>query len=856
MNKIKFSISTVITCFIASLFFSSCGSSSYKKTAHSVIIEKDSIITEITVMNDNILHIKKQLKDTSLTPLPDYVTILEPQDVKWSVSEKSGEVIIKTQKIIASVNSNGEINYTTIDGKQLVGELNDETFINFIDTTHQHATSQSFSVGDEALYGLGQFQSGIMNWKNTPVRLAQYNQEIAIPFLVSTNQYGIYWHNYSYTDFNFPKNELVVDELIDEKNNIKRTSFTPTQTGEYTFLTEVNDALIRRGRGVAMLTIDSDTVIHYSTMWIPDTFSGKKHLEAGKTYEVVFQNTNSSFDAKILYNEPNYNKTKFSSFYGDAIDYYIVHGENPSDVISEYTNLTGKAPMFPRTAFGFWQCRERYSSQEELLENARELRERKLPFDNIVQDWFYWPKGTKGPEWDRERYPDPEAMTSELSDMNVNLMVSVWPQVNNTPLLDKYGLEGRKIGKDNYLDIYDPEVQKLYYRMLSDSMFHFGVSSIWLDGTEPEGATPDSFMTSVGEFGRVTNAYSLLVTKAMYEGKREEYPNERSFNLTRSAFAGQQRNSVTSWSGDIAGTWEQFAEQIPAALNFTMAGVPYWTHDIGGFFRDKNSINPVYDDQYTNPEYKELLTRWFQFGAFNPIFRIHGYVSKTEVWRYGQEFEDMARDYLEWRYKLLPYIYTESWKVTNEGKLLMAPLAYQYPEDKNTWGIKDQFLFGESMIVSPVTTYKAREREIYLPEGNWYNFWTNEKVEGGKHLTVSAPLDTIPVYVKEGAIIPLSARLQYSSQVLDEPTVLRVYPGKNSTYSLYIDDYKSYDYEKGNYCTINLSYDMDKNTFTISKGVGTYFDNELKEIEFLVSLAGTGKMGLFTFTGEDIEVKL
>ncbi|MFI3263160.1 MAG: glycoside hydrolase family 31 protein [Rikenellaceae bacterium] len=835
-----------------------CGScsSNYKVSDNSVIIEKDSIITEITVVNDNIIHVKKMLKDTALSALPDYVTILEPQDVKWSVSEVNGNVIVETSKIKACVNRDGEINYTTVDGKQLVGEINDETFINLKDSTTLHATSQSFSVGDEGLYGLGQFQSGIMNWKNIPVRLAQCNQEIAIPFLVSTNQYGIYWHNYSYTDFNYPKNILEISEVVDEKLNIKRASFTPTQTGEYTFLAEINDALIRRGKGVALLTINSDTVIHYSTMWIPDTFSGKKFLEAGKTYEVVFQNTNSKFEAQVMYNEPDFNKTKFSSKFGDAIDYYIVHGETPAAIISQYSKLTGKAPMFPKTALGFWQCRERYNSQEELLENAREMRKRKIPFDNIVQDWFYWPKGTKGPEWDRERYPDAVAMTDELNSMNVNLMVSVWPQVNNTPLLNKYNLEGRKIGKDNYLDIYDPEVQKLYYRMLSDSMFHLGVSSIWLDGTEPEGVTPDEFMTTVGEFGRVTNAYSLLVTKAMYEGKREEYPNQRMFNLTRSAYAGQQRNSVASWSGDVAATWEQLSEQIAAGLNFTMAGVPYWTTDIGGFFRDKNSINDIYDNQYTNPEYKELLTRWFQFGTFNPIFRIHGYASKTEVWRYGKEFEDMARKFLDIRYQLMPYIYSEAWKVTKDAKLLMAPLAYQYPNDKKTWGIKDQFFFGESMLINPVISYKARERELYLPEGNWYDFWTNEKIAGGKNITASAPLNSLPIYVKEGSIIPSGAKLQYATEEISEPTVLTIYPGKDASYSLYLDDNTTYEYENGNYSEINITYCEADKSLSISKGEGSYFDTHTKEINFTVVIAGSKDIKGVEFTGADVKVTL
>ncbi|AUP81260.1 glycoside hydrolase family 31 protein [Flavivirga eckloniae] len=846
-----------IAIALSQIFFACNGSDiSYEKTDHSVVILGDSISTEITVINDNILHIRKYGSNSKSSDLPDYVTILEPQSVSWKVSEQKDRITIKTSKVEATINIDGVISYQSSDGESLLHEKPEETYINK-EGVGTHTVSQAFHARNEGLYGLGQYQNGIMNWKNEPVRLMQYNQEIAIPFLVSTKKYGIYWHNYSVTDFNYPKNEISFVETADEDNNVSKTTFTPEKTGEYSFIidSEWPDNANRRGERVLM-TIDSDTVVQYSTVWMPSTFSGKMNLKAGKKYEVVFHNIGSEVPGKILYNEPDFNKTVFSSRYGNAIDYYFIHAENPTDILSQYSNLTGKAPMFPKSAFGFWQCRERYHNQEELLTNAREYRKRNIPIDNIVQDWFYWPEGAKGPEWDRQKYPNPKKMIEELDALNLNLMVSVWPEVKNQPLLNKYNLEKSIMGNTSFIDIYDKNVQERYYRMLSDSMFHIGVQSIWLDGTEPEAKPKDDYQTAVGKFGEVTNPYSLMVTKTMYEGRRNEYPNERVFNLTRSAYAGQQRYGAASWSGDVAATWEQFAEQIPAGLNFMMAGVPYWTTDIGGFFRDAQSLNPIYKDQYTNQEFIELLTRWFQFGTFNPIFRIHGYVSETEIWRYGQEFEDTARKYIDMRYQFLPYIYSEAWKVTQKGNLLMSPLVYTYPDDENTWKIKDQFFLGESMMVCPVTKYKARERDVYLPKGNWYHFETNEKISGGKTIVANAPLNSVPVYIKEGTILPIGPKVQYATQETDKPITLKIYPGVDASYTLYLDDNGSYDYEKGTYSEINISYSESGKVLTLAQGKDGFVGFNNNPMMFTISVVGTDTQIPVTFNGEDISKAL
>ncbi|XMO85374.1 TIM-barrel domain-containing protein [Algibacter sp. AS12] len=880
MQSIK-KISTISLLFFVFLL-ASCQSKfkhKFEKTEHGVTISQDSTIISIEVVNPSIIHVNKIKIGSEPTSIPDYVTVLEPQNVDWKLVDTGDVLTISTSALNVLVYANGVIEYQNKDNENLVSETNELTYLT-PSTETEINVSQAFAAGDEALYGLGQFQSGIMNWKNVPIRLQQYNQEIAVPFLVSTKGYGIYWHNYSLTDFNKPENEIEfasAENIATEKNekvvvvegekedvaahmtkenvkkNIRETTFIPTKTGEYTFMAlSDNDG---RMRGQITVSINGDAIINYSTIWMPRRYSGKKHLEAGKSYKVVFQNTGAKIPGNLYYNEPDFNKTVFSSTHGNAIDYYLVQGENPEAIISEYQNLTGKAPMFPKSAYGFWQCRERYATQEELLVNANEMRDRKIPFDNIVQDWFYWPKGTKGPEWDRKKYPDPKAMVDEVTKLNLKLMVSVWPEVKNEALEKKYDI--KKIRSSNYIDVYDKGVSERFYRMISDSMFHNGVSSIWLDGTEPEGVSDATQMTAVGRFEQVQNPYSLEVTRAMYEGRREEFPNERVFNLTRSAFAGQQRYGATSWSGDVEASWEQLEEQIAAGLNFTMAGIPYWTHDIGGFFRDSKSINPQFDNQYTNPEYVELLTRWFQFGAFSPVFRIHGYKSQTEIWRYGQEFEDMARKFIDTRYQLMPYIYSEARRVTDEGRLLMAPLAYQYPNDKNTWGIKDQFMFGESLMVGVVTKYKQRTKDIYLPEGTWYNFWNDEKVAGNSTITVETPFDETPLFVKAGSILPVGQKVQYATERTKSPAIIDIiiYPGEDAEYTLYLDDGESYNYEKGMYSEVKFSYSEENRTLTVKNGREVYYGFENNPIQFLFKLAGEEYVDGDFFLGNELTIK-
>ena len=813
---------------------------------------KDRII-RVEIIEPSIIHVQKYLPGQPPGNIPDFVTVLKPENVKWKTTEEKDRVIIETPAVSIIVNREGLLRYYDTTGRKLLSESSRFTYIQR-EGIEDFAISQSFDAGDEGLYGLGQFQSGIMNWKNVPVRLKQSNQEIAIPFLVSTNHYGIYWHNYSITDFNHPEHEILFSQVANEEENIRSASLIPEKSGVYSFMAVSENPVKNRKRGPVMVTIDADTIIHYNTVWVPDCFSGRKYLEAGRSYRIVFQNTRSQEAGRLLYNEPDFNQTVFSSKYGRGIDYYFIAGKDPAGVMAGYRRLTGRAPLLPKWAYGFWQCRERYHNQKELLENARIYREKKIPVDNIVQDWFYWPKGEIGPEWNRRKYPDPAVMVDELTRMHLHLMVSVWPHVQNKKLLERYHLTGCQLGTTGYLDFYDPVVREHFYRMVSDSMFHIGVSAIWLDGTEPETKPADTTCTAAGAFGTVANAYSLLVSRAIYEGKRKEYPRKRVFNLTRSSYAGQQRYGAASWSGDVAATWEQLREQIPAALNFMMAGIPYWTNDIGGFFRDRHSLNPMFDDQYTNPEYRELLIRWFQFGIFNPIFRIHGYQSKTEIWHYGKTFEKIARKYIDLRYRLLPYIYSEAWKITARNGLMMRPLVYDFPDDKKTWNIDDQFMFGDEIMACPVTVYGTRSRKVYLPEGVWYDFHTNEKNTGKRTITAAAPPDVIPLFIRAGSVLPMGPVIEYSTQPTQEPLHIRIYPGADGTYDLYLDDGLTHDYEDGNWSAIHFRYSDSHKSLTVTRQGGAFADLQKHPMVMIIETAGYDHTRKVVFTGKPVNV--
>lgn len=520
---------------------------------------------------------------------------------------------------------------------------------------------------------------------------------------------------------------------------------------------------------------------------------------------------------------------KISSEAVKSIDYYFIAGPALDDVIASYRHLTGEAPMMPRWTWGLWQSRERYQTQEEILGVAEKYRELRIPIDGIVQDWQYWKDGQWGShEFDPERFSDPAEMVDQLHKNNYHVMISVWPRfdVETTHLkeLEEAGAIYPEVYRNVYppgfgkwYDAYNSKGRKLYWKQISEKLGVLNFDAWWLDASEAElggwFGQMRTVETAEGIGASVNNAYPLMHTTAVYEGHRKDIANKRAFILTRSAYAGLQRNASVAWSGDIHGNWEVFRNQIPAGLNFCASGIPYWNTDIGGFFGG----NPE------DPYYRELFVRWFQYGAFCPMFRIHGTCEPKEIWRFDSEAQRILIEFDELRYRLLPYIYSVSWMVTNQGYTMMRPLVMDFPNDGLVLNIKDQFMFGPALLVNPVVDPGAEARNVYLPAGHiWYDFWTGKKYENAKTITANATLDTMPLYVKAGTILPMGPVVQYAAEKLDAPIELRIYEGADGYFEIYEDEGDNYNYENGVYSIIPLQWNNNDRSLSIGARQGEY----------------------------------
>jgi len=548
-----------------------------------------------------------------------------------------------------------------------------------------------------------------------------------------------------------------------------------------------------------------------------------------------------------------------TSSVADTIDYYFFYGPQFDRIVADYRELTGAAPLFGKWAYGFWQCKNKYKTQEELLGIAHKYRDLHIPLDNIVQDWFWW-TNTGEFKWNKS-YPDPKGMVDDLHRNGVHLMVSVWPYFYPGSAtydeMDKLGYFVDKTVVKSFhpkgmalYDAFNPAAQKYYWKLLDDSLFKIGVDAWWMDTTEPESeGVEESFMLhdKVGGMSgaRYSNLFPLMTTTVVHDGQRAESDRKRVFILSRSAFAGIQRNGVTAWSGDVLSDFETYKRQIPAALNFELSGVPYWTSDVGGFIMGHPN----------DPEFRELFVRWFQFATFCPIFRVHGtrYPDANELWSYGPEAQAALVKFDRLRYKLMPYIYSTAWMVTHETYTPMRPLVMDFASDPRVLNIGDQFLFGPYILVNPVTEQGATSRRLYLPAGTrWYDYWTGEARDGGKTIEAAAPLDSIPLYVRAGAILPLGPDIEWSTEKPADPIELRVFPGADGSFTLYEDENDNYDYEKGVYATIPFSWDDAKHTLTIGARQGS-FPGMLQTRTFRVAVAGLPAKTV-EYSGAEVQV--
>jgi alpha-D-xyloside xylohydrolase len=681
----------------------------------------------------------------------------------------------------------------------------------------------------EALYGLGQHQEGYFDLRDIPIRLLQANTNIAIPFLISTKGYGLLWNDPALTDFNPATATIELDKH-------GQADFRSGPEGEYGFLLSGNY------RDKLQLTVGDEKVIDLKNMWLPLTASGKIHLAANTTYKVSAETGGNS---ELAVRFPSDTMT-FRSEASQAVDYYFIYGPEPVKVIAEYREFTGAAPLLPRWAYGFWQCRERYSSQQQILDTAAEYRNRKIPVDVFVQDWQFWGKyGWNAMRFDETAYPNPAEMMSALHKQDLHLVISVWAKFGAETEVDRQmvashlvltsAVSTREPGetkeRENWADLFNPKAEELYWSDINRNLFRSGLDGWWLDASEPEGDPLKGDTTFLGPGKTVRNAFPLYETSAVYNGQRATDEKKRVVILSRSAYLGQQRNSSISWSGDISANWETFRRQIPAGLSFGMSGFPYWTTDVGGFFR------PM--DQYKSEEYHELLARWFEFGAFCPIFRVHGYRSETELWKFGPEMETILTKYDQLRYRFMPYIYSAAWGVTERGEILMRAMPYVYPADKSLRDTSDQFLFGDSLLVNPVTQQGATARDVVLPdEDDWVDFWTGDSFRGGQTIKAEAPLDKMPILVRAGSIIPMGPIVQSASEV-EDPIEIRVYGGKDADFDLYEDSGDGYAYEKGARTTIHFHWDNHRHALSIGDRSGS-FSGMLKIRTFRIVLVKQG----------------
>jgi len=513
---------------------------------------------------------------------------------------------------------------------------------------------------------------------------------------------------------------------------------------------------------------------------------------------------------------------KFESMAADQVDYYVLFGPSMDRIIHGYRSLTGHAPLFPEWAYGLFQSKDRYSSQAEILDIARQYRTRHIPLDAIVQDWFWWKEGGEGDPEFNANYTDVPAELKALHNQHVHAMISVWgmmdPASKTFQGIQKQGFE---IAGTHVYDPTNPAARDYFWNQLPGKLFAQGWDAFWLDSAEPEEYWPhwgDAVLRykqlHIGSGLEFTNIFPLEHTGGVQEHWKQANPEKRVFLLTRSAFLGQQRNGATVWSGDVYSTWWALRHQVAAGLNFALSGYPYWTTDIGGYHQP-------YDGAANEPGYQELYARWFEYGTFCPIFRTHGHRDHNELWTYDKVYPALL-NFDRLRYRLMPYVYSLAWKVTSEDYTIQRPLVMDFREDRATWEIGDEFMFGPAMLVSPVLKERTTQRAVYLPFGTgWYDFWTGAKAEGGTEMNSAAPIERIPLHVRAGSILPLGPAIEYAGQAA-EPIELRIYPGANGDFTLYEDEGDSYRYEKGAHALIPLHWDDASRTLTIGAREGSY----------------------------------
>lgn len=784
VKKIK---AYIITATLVSMMNQNINAQSYKKTDTGLSFSASTMNVEVKFYGPHTVRVIKY--PTGKSFIKNSLSVVkEEQKTKFSVTEDKEILSIKTNDLQISVNiKNGEIAYATISGKQLLKEKGSDVKP-FDDAGNPtYSVTQSFQLEkDEPIYGLGILQNGKLSQRNQDIRMVQNNTWDFVPFFQSVKGYGIFWDNESPTQF-------------------------------------------------------TDTI----------------------------------------------QKTSFSSEVGEGVDYYFMYGGNADGVVALMRDLTGNVPMFPLWTYGFWQSKERYKSQAEIVDVVKKYRDSKVPLDGIIQDWQYWGNNYQWNAMDfiSPDFPDAKKMINDIHEMNAHLSVSIWssfgPMTNPYREMDKKGMlfnfktwpeSGREVWPPdmNYpsgvrvYDAYNPEARDIYWKYLNKGVFSLGVDSWWMDSTEPDHLSqkPEDLNTKtyLGSFRKVRNAYPLMAVGGVYDHQRATTSDKRVFILTRSAFAGQQRYGANTWSGDVNSSWESLRNQVPAGLNFTLTGNPNFNSDIGGFFAGTYKKGWNESSGSKNPMFQELYVRWLQYGTFTPMMRSHGTDVPREIYQFGKKGDvvyDAIEKFIRLRYSMLPYIYSVSWDVSKNQSSFMRPLAMDFSSDKKVWDINNEYMFGKAFLVAPVLKaqytpekiVKTDENEgwnkkdeikkensvsnidftenktvkVYLPSGTvWYDYWTNVKYNGGQEIEKTVNIQSMPLYVKGGSIIPFGPDVQYATEKKWDNLILKVYPGSDGDFVLYEDEFDNYNYEKGEYTEIPMHWNDKSHTLTIEARKGKY----------------------------------
>lgn len=821
---------------------------------HTIPFENGTLT--LTPLQDNAVRIR--YSEGEVKELPEWIYTEPVGKVKCKKTVKGGKTVFRFDDMTVTA-GDGKVEVMDKEGRTIFSALSHELENASVQgEPTRKARLEINSPEDEFLYGLGQFQDGYLNVRGLTRRLTQVNTQISVPFLLSSKGYGILWNNYGLTDFNPADHKVKMDraEAKGEEITLNVTStegnrretrrtndFKATidiaEDGQYAILLDVGQKMARRHD----LSIDGKNVINLINAWLPPTTSIIVDLKAGK-HEFTAELERGD-NPTICYRKVD-DRTVFSSPVAECVDYTIFTGD-ADDIIASYRKVTGEVPLMPSWAFGYIHCRERFHSQEELLSTARRFREEQIPIDLIVQDWQYWGRyGWNAMRFDEEHYPDPAKMVSDLHDMDMKLMISVWSKMDPNSEVGKIAQErGHFIPNTTWIDFFDEDASSFYWSNFRDRLLKpYGIDAWWQDATEPENDDLEGRKilknTVPGELYR--NVYPVMVSKTIFEGLAKDDPERRPMIFTRSGFSGVQRYGAVLWSGDVGNDWKTLRYQISSGLGFVATGLPWWTYDAGGFFRPY--------DQYSNEDYIERMIRWIQVGTFLPMMRVHGYMSNTEPWQYGPEAQRIITEQIRLRYRLLPYIYSEASRVTTEGYTLMRPLIFDFPDDTDALKQDNEYMFGQSLLVCPVTEKGVAQWRVYLPEneGGWYDFRTGKKYGNGWS-KVPVTIEDTPVFAKAGSILPLGPVKQHAAEKSDAPLTINVYPGADACFNLFEDDGLSVD---GSSSTIPFTWDDSSRTLTIGKRQGS-FEGMEETRTFNIAVAGTEKS--IRYDGRKVSVR-